>query len=258
MSQEQTLQQLLAERVSLFAASDKPKAMIDDHVEKMFKDVIADCFRSYGDMGKAVSAAIKSAMPANVEGMFELTRYNDLVATALREKWQASSVTGDLLRRAQEAFDEVMSKDAVPEFVSLRQLLEEFAESHKEAASEERWEGPRIDIEVDDRFGSKHIKVGFDPEPESSYRERRSFYSSHAEPRSRHQLKNYLAISVTGATDKGEPYGSVYHARLAGEPVGRNFCIHTRWEQLVAALYFGAAKLVIDCDADDISYGIYD
>ena len=29
-------------------------------------------------------------------------------------------------------------------------------------------------------------------------------------------------------------------------------------QQLLASLYFGNATLLIDCDADDFSYGIYD
>ncbi len=30
------------------------------------------------------------------------------------------------------------------------------------------------------------------------------------------------------------------------------------WERLVAAIYYGQATVQIDCDAGDISYGIYD
>ena len=34
--------------------------------------------------------------------------------------------------------------------------------------------------------------------------------------------------------------------------------IYNKWERILASLYFGNATLLIDCDADDFSYGIYD
>ena len=71
-TENQTLQQLLAERVTVFANGDRPREIIDKAVEAMFVDVIKDAFRSYGDPGKAVQEAIKAAMPANVGDVFEL------------------------------------------------------------------------------------------------------------------------------------------------------------------------------------------
>ena len=46
---EQTLQALLAERVTAFANSDKPVEIIDEHVKKMFTNVVDNCFGRYGD-----------------------------------------------------------------------------------------------------------------------------------------------------------------------------------------------------------------
>ena len=34
--------------------------------------------------------------------------------------------------------------------------------------------------------------------------------------------------------------------------------IYSEWERMLASLYFGNATLLIDCDADDFSYGLYD
>ena len=51
---EQTLQALLAERVTAFAASDQPAAIIDEHVKIMFTKMIDSCFGRYGDVGKQV------------------------------------------------------------------------------------------------------------------------------------------------------------------------------------------------------------
>ena len=53
-------------------------------------------------------------------------------------------------------------------------------------------------------------------------------------------------------------YGELCTAKLGGRPMGRNFMINSKWEKLTAALYFGGAQLVIDCDENDFSYGLYD
>lgn len=34
--------------------------------------------------------------------------------------------------------------------------------------------------------------------------------------------------------------------------------VYSKWERMLASLYFGNAILVIDCDPDDLSYGLYD
>lgn len=259
MSTEQTLQQLLNERVAMFATGDRPKDIIDQHVEKMFASVIDDCFRSYGDLGQKVRESIKAAMPANVADVFELGRYNDLVATALRDKWSSSGVAGDMVRRAQDAIDEIMKEDAVPAQVSLRDLLEAFVEAHKEQAVEGRWEAPRIDIEDSERGSTwRSIRISFDPKSDEAYRSERSSYSLRTSTREWYQLENSISIRVDGENEEGHPFGRVYSARIEGEPVGRHFRLYQKWDRLLAALYFGAAALVVDCDADDISYGIYD
>lgn len=139
---EQTLQSLLAERVTAFANSDKPVEIIDEHVKKMFTNVVDNCFGRYGDMGKQVEEAIKAALPANLTEIFELTRYNAMIAAALKEKWENSGVEADMVRLAQKQIDEVLNKDAMPEVISLQALLEAFVEDHKESAAEEHWEAP--------------------------------------------------------------------------------------------------------------------
>lgn len=253
MEPEQTLRQLLTDRVSVFAPGDRPKAIIDEHVEAMFKEVIKRCFESYGDFGKAVRESVASALPANVSNMFELTRYNSLIAAALREKWASVGVEGDMVRRAQDAIDEIMKEDAVPAVVSLRDLLEKFADANKESAAEGHWEAPRIDIKVSD--DERTVRIHFDPEPDQAYSD--SYFSKPKE-RSSYLLKNAIAIMVTGKNEKGHMYGRVYSARIDETPVRLELSLYQPWERLLAALYYGAAELVIDCDADDITYGLYD
>lgn len=250
---QQTLQQLLAERVTAFAESDQPKAIIDEHVQIMFTKVIDNCFGRYGDVGKQAEEAIKAALPANLATVFELTRYNDMIAKALKQKWEASGVEADMVRRAQQAIDEVLTKDQMPDVISLSDLLEAFIEEHKESAAEERWEHPDIRFKESD-YGGLHIY--FDKMPKSDS----SLYSSRE--REEYSLDNAIHISFskrgTDRDEKGREVGTVYSAKINNEKIGQTLRFRTKFEKLVAALYFGASKILVDCDEDDFSYGIYD
>lgn len=251
-----TLQSMLMDGVTRFTESAKPAEIIDKHVESMFTDIIKDNFRSYSDMGKLVSQAIKEALPSNVSDLFELTRYNDLVATALKTQWESSGVTGEMLRRSQAAIDEALKDDIVPEFVLLSDLLNEFVEAHKERAADNHWERPRISIREDDSMSSysssKHLHICFDPAPE----DRVDRYSREDRKRSEWDCANRISVSIKGENAEKYEYGEVYSAQMEGKPIGRNFMIYKKWEKLTAALYFGGAQLVIDCDESDFSYGI--
>jgi len=249
MSQQQTLEQLLHDRVSQFATSERPKEIIDQHVEKMFSSVIEDAFRSYGDMGKAVKEAINEALPGNVSDMVELTRYNNLVANAMKEKWAESGIEADMIRRAHSAIDEAVADMQVPEFVSLGKLLEAFAEEHAEEAMESGWEAPRIEIESSDVVDD-HWRIYFDKDPEEPRYSTRSVF----------RLANMLAVSARDNEARdGHDVGEVYAAQVDGDLMGRKMGVWSSdWEKLMVALYYGGAKLVIDCDADDITYPCHD
>ncbi len=252
---EQTLQALLAERVTAFANSDKPVEIIDEHVKKMFTSVVDNCFGRYGDMGKQVEDAIKAALPANLTEIFELTRYNALIAAALKDKWENSGVEADMVRLAQKQIDEVLHKDALPEVISLQDLLEAFVEDQKEEAAEEHWEAPDIRFQPSD-YGGLHIY--FDKKPKehgvSSY--------SRSSERSEYMLDNAIHISFDrngkDRDEKGREVGSVYAAKIENEKIRQTLRFRSTFEKMVAALYFGNSKIIVDCDEDEFSYGIYD
>lgn len=261
----QTLQQLLTERVTLFANGDRPREIIDKAVEAMFVDVIKDAFRSYGDPGKAVQEAIKAAMPANVGDVFELTKYNALIGESLKQRWHQAAVESTLLERATAAIDEVMSPKFVAGEVSLRALLEAFVEENKEEAAREGWEHPEIRFRDGTIGNSPYLHIYFDPKPEAEHRRERSAYSSSRTERNDHELAHALHIAIKGERIEGEkPFvrtvqlGRVYSAALDDKKVAIDMQIHSKWERMLASLYFGNATLVIDCDEGDFSYGIYD
>lgn len=245
---QQTLEQLLHQQVSAFVQSDKPKEIIDEHVEKMFKSVIGNAFRTYGDMGKDIEEAIKGAMPGNVGDMMGLTRYNNLVANAIREKWEGSGVAADMVRRAQESVEEVLKDLEIPEAISLKELLEAFIEDHAEEAMENGWEHPKVVCEEEGSF----FHLYFDKDPEESR------YSS----RSKYCLDNNLAARIRTQNDpnhNGYPVAEVYAAKLDGDVMGKRMGVwRSKYDKLVIALYYGEAKLILDCDPDDFSYPGYD
>lgn len=264
-TENQTLQQLLAERVTAFANGDRPREIIDKAVETMFVDVIKDAFRSYGDLGKAVQEAIKVAMPANVGDVFELTKYNALIGESLKQRWHQAAVESTLLERATAAIDEVMSPEFIAGEVSLRALLEAFVEENKEDAAREGWEHPEIRFRDGTIGNSPYLHIHFDPKPEDEHRRERSAYSSSRTERGDHELAHALNIQIKGEREEGEkPWertirlGRVYSATLDEKKVAVDMQIYSKWERMLASLYFGNATLLIDCDADDFSYGIYD
>lgn len=260
----QTLQQLLTERVTDFANGDRPREIIDKAVESMFVDVIKDAFRSYGDLGKAVQEAIKGAMPANVGDVFELTKYNALIGEALKQRWHQAAVESTLLERATAAIDEVMSTEFIAGEVSLRGLLEEFVEENKEEASREGWGHPEIRFEDGTIGDTRYLHIYFDPKPESEHTRESSIYSTRSS-RNSHSLAHALNVQINGEREEGTGHfgrtiqlGRVYSAKIDEKKVAVDMQIYSRWERMLASLYFGNATLLIDCDADDFSYGLYD
>lgn len=259
----QTLQQLLADRVSVFAESDRPREMIDAGIEKLFQEVVSEAFRSYGDFGKAVKEAVTKALPANVSDMFQLSRYNALVSEALRQRWHAAAVESTLMASANKAIDEVLSQEYITGEVSLRKLFESFIEENKESAAENQWEHPEIRFEDGTIGSSPYLHIFFDGKPESAYKSERSSYSR--DKRISYELAHALHIAIDGEREEGLDhwrrvvrYGHVYAARLDDKKVAVDMQIRNNWERILASLYFGNATLVIDCDPDDFSYGLYD
>lgn len=168
---QQTLQQLLTERISDYANSDRPRELIDAGIDKMFQSVVDDLFRSYGDFTKVVKEAMSAAMPANVSDVFELTKYNAMVASLLRQRWEQAAVESLVLKTADKAISEVLTGEGlITGEVSLKALLQSFVDAHKEEAARDHWSAPEIRFEEDTRYGSTHLSVYFDPEPEDEYR----------------------------------------------------------------------------------------
>lgn len=251
-AKKKTLEEVLTEHVVAFSNSDRPGEIISTCVERLFTEVVKDVFSPHGSFSTTVRDEIAKALPSNIAQVIELPRYNDLVITALKDRWMDAGVTGDMMRRAEKAIDEVLHDDMIPEFISLEQLLDAFVEVHQEKAAEKGWHVPHVTITESDGIRQRYVHIMFDPEPETSYRTRLGL---HERPRSDFDYANRISVRITGHTDRGAEYGEVYSALLEGEPIGRHFGMTSKWKRQIAALYFGAAKLIIDCREGDHTYG---
>ncbi|MFO7224164.1 UNVERIFIED_CONTAM: hypothetical protein P3C92_23445 [Pseudomonas aeruginosa] len=256
----QSLNQLLTERVAAFADSQRPAELIDIGIEKMFQSIVDDLFRSYGDFTKAVKEAMVAAMPANVSDVFELTKYNAMVASLLRQRWEQAAVGSLVLKTADQAISEVLSGEGlITGEVSLKALLQGFIDANKDEAYREGWDRPEIRFEEDTRYSATYLAVHFDAEPEGSYRN--SGYARSG--RGNYSLKHRILVRLTGEerpgasqSESGIRLGEVYSASLDDKKVDLKMTVHSEWERMLAALYFGNAVLLIDCDEDDFSYGL--
>jgi hypothetical protein len=250
MSEQQTLQQLLTTHVEAFVNSEKPAAIIDKGVEKLFNDLIEDAFRSYGDLAKVVKEAIKAAMPANVGDMIQLAKYNDLIAKSLKARWEDSCAESHLLTEAGKAIDEILIDKAMPAEISLNALIEAFIEENKEEAVENQWEYPDVRI-AESEYGGYHIY--FDKQPKNDG-------LRHSRERSQCDLEYAIHVNFRDGSmpdAKGNSIGEVYSAKVGGDKIREAMTLRSATDRMIAALYFGNSRLVIDCVEGDFSYGIH-
>lgn len=251
--QKESLEGLLTDRVKAFSTSSRPGEIIDATLERMFMEISKEVFSCHGSFASRFKEMLSQALPANLSSVIELPRYNDLIANAMKAKWMDAGVTGDMMRRVDAAIDEVLHYDAIPEFVSLTELLEAFIEVNQEKAAEKGWHVPHVHIREADGIGgrSRYVHIFFDAEPELAHRSRLNLWES---TRTETEYANRISIQIMGSTDRGHEYGKVITAMLDGEPIGRNFVMSKRWQKLMAAMYFGAAKLIVDCKENDFTY----
>lgn len=253
---ELTLSALLTQRCVNFAASDKAVEMIDQGIEKMFKDLIGESFRSYGDFGKLLSDAFKAALPTNISAVVDLPSYNTLVINSMREAWTNSGVHTDMQQRVLELTKEFTSDEAIPKFILASDLWSAFVEDNKERACEEQWECPQV-ITSDPDNG--YISVGLEPNDDSGSRYSRSKTSPY-------ECTVHLALSPQfnrdGRTKEallhdGHQVYELYSGSLDGSVLGKKvISAYSRFDKMIMALYYGGSFLAWDeaPDADEMTY----
>lgn len=251
---EKTLAALLCERVTEFANSPKAVEMIDTGIEKMFKGVVDDCFGHYSDMSKMVKKTVEAAMPANMSSMFELKRYNAIIAESMKRLWESAELETDMQKRLAELLDETLKAHDYPPVILLSEFMNAFVEDNKREAFESGWEAPKV-IYEDDGEGFCHLYFDKDP-TESSYSTRSKYsleyrIAMHIADNETHNVKDWREQDIA------LPVGSVYSALLNCNPISSNFN-PGKFDRIVQAVYFGLSKIAIDCDPEDICYPCHD
>lgn len=258
---ELTLSALLTQRCTNFATSDKAVEIIDQGIEKMFKDLIGDAFRSYGDFGKLLNEAFKSALPTNISDIVDLPSYNSLVINSMRESWANSGVHVDMQQRVLELAKEFTSNAVIPKFVMASDLWKAFIEDNSERAAEEQWERPQVFYEESEDMDG-YFRIGLHPEQESAGRYSRSRDSAYAcdfyfafSPQKEPESRN------TPLMHEGHPVYELYSGHVDGGVLGKKvISAYSRFDKLIMALYYGGSFLVMDeiPDTDEMTYPHYD
>ncbi|MWP61082.1 hypothetical protein [Gilliamella sp. Pas-s25] len=248
---DKTLKDLLLEGVDRFNNSDKPASIIDEALEGLFKNAIESELSPYGDFGRAVKEAVKETLPANIQDVISLPKYNQLIVNSLQQQWLSSNVEQNFVDKATKMLNNIINEYPIPEYIYLSDLLEAFVEEYAEEAMENDWDNPDIRINESD-YDHDYISIYFDKKPKESYLERPKYL-----------LDNNLGCCRLDEKIKGkcgeyddEYYAyEVYSARIAGECIGKLIQpTNTKYQNLIIALYYGQSKLVFDCDIDDFIY----
>ncbi|MCO6556036.1 hypothetical protein [Gilliamella sp. BG6] len=251
---DKTLKDLLLEGVDRFNNSDKPASIIDEALEELFKNTIESAFGRYSDFGLAVKEAFKEALPANIQDVISLPKYNQLIVNSLQRQWISSNVEQNFVDKATKMLNNIINEYPIPEYIYLSDLLEAFVEEYAEEAMEKGWDRPDVRTNESSCY---YMHIYFDKIPKNES------YSSYMDG-SEYELDNNLACRRLDEKIKGkcgeyddECYAyEVYSAKIDGECIGKLIQpTNTKYQNLIIALYYGQSKLVFDCDMiDDFVY----
>ncbi|TDB48054.1 hypothetical protein [Photorhabdus luminescens] len=249
MNKELTLSELLTQRCVNFTNSEKAIEIIDDGIEKLFKDLVSDTFRSYSDFGRLLTKSFENALPNNISDVIDLQKYNHMIVSRIKEEWVKSSIHNDIQQRIIGLTEEFTSEIATPKHIMASKLWEAFIGDNQEQAHREGWESPQIIINEHD---NKYIWVGLDPRESNSY-----FYSNET---SVYGCEIMLALSPKGADEENRQIYELFSGHLNNSDIlgGKVISAYSKFDKLIMSLYYGGSLLVWDESPEDISYPSYD
>lgn len=247
----------IATHCTEFEQSPEYAEMIRVHVKQLYDKAIKETF-SWGKFPDRVKKALEDALPANISEMADLPRYNLILAKELQSQWEGQAVSDGVVSHMQKTVTDFIQSHQVPKFIKASDLWEAFIEDHQEEAAHDGWSRPEVLMEFSDSHDSDFFYVGLEKEPNES-----RLYSK---DKTHHfQFDNYLSLSAkyeyAGREKKytlqdGFKCYSVYSGKVDGNVLGKKIIsFHSKFERLVAALYYGESLLVLDeHDPEDICY----
>ncbi|KZL25653.1 hypothetical protein [Pseudovibrio sp. Ad37] len=220
---EEAIKKTIAEKLS----SQTMMKIIEETLDKTVKDAIESALRSYSEAGKAITAAVESAL--KVDSDLGLPSYNETILRLLRPM-----VEKHVNKTGQDKLKEEMENlfASAPDEIRLSKLIEEFKEGelHKE-----EWESGEISLHVEESdYGYTHIH--FDKE----------------ENQDKYRCDYQIDIDKDGKVYAAQ--AGRYQGKLDKEtPIlfGRGY----GFQKLLLNLYANGSKLIIDEDHCELSYG---
>ena len=249
---DKTLNELLTESVSRFSLSDEPQKIIDLAVKSLFTNLIQSAFSTYGSFGRQIDELIKNALPQNFEEIVLLPKYNKLIIDSLRNTWNSSGIEKQFIDQTTEAMQKFINEDKVPSVIFLSELLNSFMEENEEQAEDEGWGKPSLIIDENEASfpsSSKTCHIYFEEQPPNPDSISDSKYHF------KNNLSGHLTEETIAQNGALHPIYKIYSAKFEGIQMSKllkHNC--TKFESMMIALYFGASKLALDCQADDIYY----
>ncbi len=241
--------------LSDYQQSEAYGELIKKHVEKMINDSLSEVFGWRGEYHKQFLQLLKEAMPNDIASMVDLAKYNTLFFQTLQATWADNALPEQVKKQAQEVVTEFAESFNIPEFITMTELIETFIEINKEEAAQNGWERPYILFQWSDH-GTESFAIGIEAEKEQS-----SSYRSVREKDKAYKFDNNLYFYPTKEEHDGHKTYTIYSGRLGDTPLGNKDIkkYYSEFDKLVACLYYGGSKLVLDTDDfDNFYYPSYD
>ncbi|MGL4459235.1 MAG: hypothetical protein ACRCUB_12755 [Plesiomonas shigelloides] len=245
-----------------YEQSDAYQEMLRKHVSALYEKAIDDAFR-WGDFAKTIRKALEEALPANITEMVDLPKYNQLLIKTLATEWEQNAVSAEAAKHVRTLVTEFLNDDAVPEFIMASDLWEAYIDSNKNEAMENGWERPWVVTEEDDERGSLNwFFIGLNQNDDSSSTFSRSNHNYYL-CETNFAFVGDAARTASGYVQimhEGHPVYTLSHGKMRDSDVlgKRIISFRGKFEKMIAALYYGKSKLVLDDAEPDLYYPGHD
>ncbi len=246
----------IAKHCAAFEQSSEYAEMINTHVRKLYEKAIEDTFR-WGKFPDRVKEALEQALPANIEKMVDLPRYNTMMAKALATEWEQKAISESITKQMQDMVIEFVKTKEIPEFIYASALWDAYIEQYQDEAAHEGWEYPEAIMQYSDR---DWFQVGLCKEPAQESRHGRSRTKTHAfefdESLYFMKAENCIDNEWVQITHNNKPCYKLGHGKVDGNELGKTIkSFRGKYEEMIAALYYGRSMLVLDADdAEELRY----
>lgn len=240
-----------------YQKSDAYRDLITKHIEKMVSESIDSVFGWGGDYRKQLESALKAAMPNDITEMVDLAKYNTLFAQSLQNTWADNALPAQVVNQAKKVVLEFTEKFNIPEYITMTELVQAFIDENADDAAQEGWDRPHAFFQWSESHtgGDPGFSFGIEDHKEESR------FSSRKDKDHAFQFESNIYLSATGEDHDGHNVYEVYSGRLRNAPLGNSDIksFYSDFEKLVACMYYGGTKLVLDTeDMDDFYYPSHD